>query len=133
MGVWEADYKRDAPVLIRGEIEKISDTVPCGSSRFSLSPANTRSPRAVTATALNSRSGPPLQTTRSQPGSWSSVSGMGLVTSVDNFGTTGQLPSHPGLLDWLALRLIENDWSLKSTIRDIVLSRIHSSLITHHS
>ena len=54
---------------------------------------------------------------------WTWLFGTGLVRSVDNFGTTGETPSHPELLDHLAIRLQENDWSIKSMIREIVLSR----------
>ena len=54
---------------------------------------------------------------------WHHVMGVGLVRSVDNFGLTGELPSHPELLDHLALRFIENGWSVKKMIREIVLSQ----------
>ncbi len=56
---------------------------------------------------------------------WSWLFGEGLVTSVDNFGTTGALPSHPELLDYLAVRLVENDWSVKQLILDITTSRTY--------
>ncbi len=48
--------------------------------------------------------------------------GQGLVRSVNNFGKLGELPSHPELLDWLALRFVEDGWSLKALHRRIVLS-----------
>jgi len=54
---------------------------------------------------------------------WNWLFGTGIVRSVDNFGTTGEKPSHPELLDYLALRLQENNWSIKLMIREIVLSR----------
>ena len=53
---------------------------------------------------------------------WTWLFGQGIVSSVDNFGTTGQLPSHPELLDYLAIRLQELDWSVKSFVREIMLS-----------
>jgi hypothetical protein len=49
--------------------------------------------------------------------------GRGLVASVDNFGTTGQPPTHPALLDWLAVELIESGWSLKHLHRLILTSQ----------
>jgi hypothetical protein len=49
--------------------------------------------------------------------------GQGLVRTVDDFGATGEAPSHPALLDFLAARLIENQWSIKALIREIALSR----------
>ena len=54
---------------------------------------------------------------------WTWLFGTGIVSSVDNLGTTGELPSHPELLDHLALRLREHDWSIKSMIKEILLSR----------
>jgi hypothetical protein len=54
---------------------------------------------------------------------WHWLFGAGLVRTTDNFGTTGEVPSHPELLDHLALRFIEEGWSVKKLIREIVLSR----------
>ncbi len=54
---------------------------------------------------------------------WNWLFGAGLVRTVDNFGTTGELPSHPELLDYLASRFVEEGWSWKKLIREIVLSR----------
>lgn len=53
---------------------------------------------------------------------WQQHFGSGLVRSPSNFGSLGQPPSHPELLDWLAGRLIEFDWSLKSLHRLIMNS-----------
>jgi hypothetical protein len=48
--------------------------------------------------------------------------GHGLVRSVDNFGKLGERPSHPELLDWLAMRFVEDGWSVKALHRRIMLS-----------
>ena len=48
--------------------------------------------------------------------------GNGLVRTPNNFGMQGSRPTHPYLLDWLALELIQHDWSLKSLHRMIVTS-----------
>ena len=61
---------------------------------------------------------------------WHHVFGSGLVTSTDNFGLIGEKPSHPELLDYLALSLRESDWSLKKSIRSMVLSRTFRSAST---
>ena len=53
---------------------------------------------------------------------WHHVMGRGIVRTVDNFGTTGEPPSHPELLDYLASRLIESGWTIKALVREIVLS-----------
>jgi hypothetical protein len=53
---------------------------------------------------------------------WKHHFGAGLVDTPSNFGTTGDRPSHPELLDDLAARFIKNGWSLKWLHREIVLS-----------
>ena len=56
---------------------------------------------------------------------WLHLFGRGLVETVDNFGTTGSPPSHPELLDHLALRFQQNGWSVKKLIRELMLSRVY--------
>jgi hypothetical protein len=53
---------------------------------------------------------------------WHHMFGRGLVETVDNFGMQGKLPSHPELLDFLALQFREDGYSIKKTIRRILLS-----------
>jgi hypothetical protein len=53
---------------------------------------------------------------------WSYVFGKGLVASVDNFGLLGEAPSHPELLDYLAVNFVEQGWSIKKMVRSLVLS-----------
>ena len=56
---------------------------------------------------------------------WQKLFGEGLVRSVDYFGTRGEVPSHPELLDHLANRFMRNNWSQKRLIRSLVLSRTY--------
>jgi hypothetical protein len=56
---------------------------------------------------------------------WHWLIGAGLVRTVDNFGTTGGSPSHPELLDHLAVQFVQQGWSVKKLIRTIVLSRTY--------
>ena len=56
---------------------------------------------------------------------WKQHMGRGIVASTSNFGTTGDRPTHPELLDWLAMTLIENDWSQKSIHRLILNSAVY--------
>ena len=54
---------------------------------------------------------------------WEQLFGLGIVETAEDFGTSGTLPSHPELLDHLALRFqAEYDWSLKNLLRELVLS-----------
>lgn len=56
---------------------------------------------------------------------WKNLFGEGLVSTVDNFGSTGQDPSHPELLDYLAKQFVKDGWSTKKLVRKIVLSRTY--------
>lgn len=56
---------------------------------------------------------------------WQQHFGRGIVRSLDNFGRTGALPSHPELLDWLATELPAEGWRLKQLHRLIVTSRTY--------
>jgi hypothetical protein len=53
---------------------------------------------------------------------WETLFGRGLVATVEDFGTQGGRPSHPELLDWLAVLLVEKGWSQKALLREIVTS-----------
>lgn len=59
---------------------------------------------------------------------WKHHFGQALVATPGNFGTTGAKPTHPELLDWLAVELVRQDWSIKSLHRLILTS--HSYQIT---
>lgn len=54
---------------------------------------------------------------------WHHLFGRGIVSTPDNFGRLGSLPTHPDLLDWLALRFENDGWSLKSLAKLIVMSK----------
>ncbi len=53
---------------------------------------------------------------------WATLFGRGLVETEEDFGTQGEHPTHPALLDYLAVRYIELGWSQKALLREIVLS-----------
>lgn len=63
---------------------------------------------------------------------WYHMIGRGIVRTVDNFGRTGEMPSHPELLDHLARDLIDSKWSVKSLVRKIALSRTFT-MSSHHN
>ncbi|MEE3176521.1 MAG: DUF1553 domain-containing protein, partial [Verrucomicrobiota bacterium] len=53
---------------------------------------------------------------------WEKLFGIGIVPTSEEFGSQGELPSHPELLDWLAVEFIESGWNMKSLIKLIVMS-----------
>ena len=56
---------------------------------------------------------------------WQSFFGRGIVSTPENFGIQGERPSHPKLLDWLAVELQNSGWSIKSLQRQIVMSAVY--------
>lgn len=62
---------------------------------------------------------------------WSKLFGAGLVRTPDDFGASGESPSHPELLDWLATEFMRNGWSRKQLIRLIVMSDTYRQSSSH--
>ena len=53
---------------------------------------------------------------------WQFVFGVGIVDTPSDFGANGTLPTHPDLLDWMAVEFMDNDWSIKHLLRQMLLS-----------
>ena len=56
---------------------------------------------------------------------WQMIFGNGIVETVGDFGNQGTWPTHPELLDWLAMDLVENGWDLRHTVRTILSSETY--------
>ena len=63
---------------------------------------------------------------------WKNLFGTGIVRTVEDFGNQGELPSHPALLDWLAIQFMESGWDVKALHKLMVMSNTYrqSSLAT---
>jgi hypothetical protein len=115
----------NSPVFIRGSHKQTTAPVPRkflsslpdghkeitskGSGRAELAAVMTSKQNPLTARVMVNRI-------------WYNLFGRGLVETVDNFGLQGKLPTHPELLDYLAIRFQQEKWSMKKLIKQMVMS-----------
>lgn len=135
MAVRDSDNIHDVRVNIRGEVSDLGDVVPRGYVRVITTPAapdvnRSQSGRLQLAAWMTSDNNP-LTARVLANRVWQHLFGRGIVETVDNFGAMGELPTHPELLDYLAHRVTENDWSIKQFIREIVLTRTYALSSEH--
>ncbi|WP_425616909.1 PSD1 and planctomycete cytochrome C domain-containing protein [Anatilimnocola sp. NA78] len=137
MGVREASKLMDCRINIRGEVNDLGDEVNRGLVRVLMFPGapqidKTQSGRLQLAAWITNRNNP-LTARVMANRVWFHLFGRGLVETVDNFGALGETPSHPELLDYLAIRLMDQKWSTKQLIREVVLSRTYQLASTHQA
>lgn len=135
MGVLDREQTVDAPLLERGDVNRRGKPVPRGfprvieiadaakiaadrSGRLELARWLTHADHPLTARVMTNRV-------------WRHLFGAGIVSTVDNFGFSGERPSHPELLDHLAVRFVVGGWSVKKLVREIILSRTYRQASTY--
>lgn len=128
-GVRDAKTIGDTQIRVRGEAEKIGPSVPRGFLTTFDVPGTAKvnakqSGRLELAMWLSSEKNP-LTPRVAVNRIWYHLFGRGIVSTVDNFGVTGDVPANPELLDHLATRFIDYKWSVKALVRAIVLSRTY--------
>ena len=128
MGVQDRQSVRNARVLVRGEIDQPAQEIPrgfvqvlgnlpdklpaSGSGRLEFAKWLVSKENPLTARVMVNRI-------------WQHLMGQGIVREPDNFGLSGPMPTHRELLDYLALEMMDQNWSVKSIIRSIVTSRVY--------
>ena len=135
MSVAEDTVPEDAKIHIRGSTRNLGATVPRGFIQAALhgsAPAipSDASGRLQLAQWLTSRENP-LTARVMVNRIWHWIYGAGIVRTTDNFGSTGEAPSHPELLDHLAVRFMEDGWSLKHLIKQMVMSHTYRMTSAH--
>ena len=128
-GARDAKEIGDTEVRIRGQAEKLGPKVPRGFlTAFEVSDApsvNAKQSGRLELAGWLTSSRNPLTPRVIVNRVWYHLFGRGIVSTVDNFGTTGDQPSNPELLDHLATRFVRDGWSIKRLVRAIVLSRAY--------
>ncbi|MBS0261247.1 MAG: DUF1553 domain-containing protein [Planctomycetes bacterium] len=136
MGVRDAAVPADFRLLVRGELKDKGPAVPRGVLTVLRTPTSMhlsnpkKSGRLFLASWIADKSNP-LTARVMVNRVWTHLFGQGLVESVDNFGALGSEPTHPELLDHLAVDFMHQNWSMKKLIRSIVLSRTYQLSSQH--
>ena len=129
MGVQENSEMINANILIGGEVDKPAQEVQrgfvqvLGDLNFTVT-GNRSSGRMQLAEALTSKENP-LTARVMMNRIWMHLTGKPLVDTTSNFGYAGAEPTNPKLLDYLAVRFMEEDWDVKQMIREIVTSKTY--------
>lgn len=125
----DMDFPENTRMTIRGDAHRLGDSVPRGFlsavayEKPQPIPPNSSGRKELAEWIANEKN--PLTARVYVNRIWHHLFGRGIVASTENFGARGEAPTHPLLLDYLATRLIENQWSTKKTIREIVLSHVY--------
>jgi hypothetical protein len=129
IAVQDTEKPADMRVTIRGNPYALGDTMPRGLVRVAMwgpqpkIPAGQSGRLQLANWIADARH--PLTARIAVNRVWQKLFGEGLVRSVDYFGTRGDTPSHPELLDYLAHRFMQEGWSQKKLIRTLALSRTY--------
>ena len=122
MVMQELPEPRDAHLLVRGNYDRPGEKVERGTPAW-LPPLPDGAPDNRLGLALwLVDPGHPLTARVAVNRHWEMLLGTGLVKSADNFGSQGDLPSHPELLDWLATEFVASGWDVKALQKLIVTS-----------
>ncbi len=119
------DKQRETRIMIRGSFLSPGDVVkPAVLSAFNAVPEKIPTNRIAVAKWLMSPENP-LTARVAVNRFWSELFGSGIVVTEEDFGTQGELPSHPLLLDWLATEFVQNGWDVKALLKTIVMSNTY--------
>ena len=133
MAVRDEEHPADMAVNIRGNPHALGRVVPRAFLQVASTDPDARVPagrsgRLELAAWLTAREHP-LTARVFVNRVWMHLFGEGLVRSVDNVGAQGERPTHAELLDYLAVRFMEDGWSVKRLVRSVVLSRAYQMAV----
>lgn len=121
----DAKQRRVTKVQLRGNWQALGDEVhEATPAAFHPLPANEPKNRLTMAKWLVSRDNP-LTARVTVNRLWESIFGTGIVRSSEEFGSQGDLPVHPELLDWLAAELMDSGWDIKHMLKLMLTSQAY--------
>ena len=128
----ESETPRDTFVLNRGDYSSHGEKVTPGTPAILPPLPSGEKPNRLTLARWLVDPANPLTARVAVNRYWQMYFGLGLVKTAENFGSQGEPPSHPELLDWLATEFIESKWDVKAMQRLIVTSAAYrqSSRVT---
>jgi hypothetical protein len=116
------DKRRETRIMVKGSFLSLGDRVEAGvPAAFHALPEGAPANRLGVALWLVDRNNP-LTSRVAVNRLWAQLFGVGLVETEEDFGTQGELPSHPELLDWLATEYVRLGWDTKALLRLMVTS-----------
>ncbi len=138
MGLAEGNRVADVKVHIRGEISNLGRLVKRGfveviTDRNKSTHATGKGSGRLDLARWLVDEGNPLTARVAVNRVWHHLFGRGLVSTVDNFGATGSRPTHPELLDYLAVEFMEDGWSMKGLIKRITMSKAYRMSSAHNT
>ena len=120
-----ADQKRESHVQLRGDWQSLGDKVSADTpAAFPPLPPKAERNRLTLAKWLVSRDNP-LTARVMVNRLWESIFGVGIVQTSEEFGSQGELPVHPELLDWLAAEFMDSGWDVQHMLRLMLTSRAY--------
>ncbi len=117
-----AEKPRETYILRRGDYSQPTDRVLAGTPAVLPSPPDGTPPNRLGLAQWVTMREHPLTARVVVNRVWQMLFGAGLVQTAADFGAQGEYPSHPELLDWLAVDFVENGWDVKRLVRQIVAS-----------
>ena len=122
MVMQEMPKPRDAFILQRGEYDQRGEKVQAGVPPSLPPMGNGASKNRLGLAKWMVQPGHPLTARVAVNRFWQMVFGSGIVKTTEDLGSQGEWPSHPDLLDWLALEFVESGWDVKALLKRIVMS-----------
>jgi hypothetical protein len=130
MVMQEMEKLRDTTILLRGEYDQHGAKVTPGVPAFLQAMPNDVSANRLSLAKWLVDPANPLTARVAVNRYWQSLFGTGIVKSSEDFGTQGEPPSHPELLDWLASDFREHGWDVKRLMKQIVMSATYQQAST---